>query len=52
VLAEAVIAEFSPPEQRGRYVGIFETLVGTTFVIGPAVLVLLVLLLIYALTTL
>jgi len=39
VLAEAVIAEFSPPEQRGRYVGIFETLVGTTFVIGPAVLV-------------
>ena len=39
VLAEAVIAEFSPPEQRGRYVGIFETLVGTTFIIGPAVLV-------------
>ena len=38
VLAEALIAEFSPPGQRGRYVGIFETLVGFTFVIGPAVL--------------
>jgi MFS family permease len=39
VLAEAIIAEFSPPAQRGRYVGIFETLVGCTFVIGPATLV-------------
>ena len=39
VLAEAIIAEFSPPGQRGRYVGIFETLVGCTFVIGPATLV-------------
>ncbi len=39
VLAEAVVAEFSPPGQRGRYIGIFETMVGTTFVIGPAVLV-------------
>jgi MFS family permease len=38
VLAEALIAEFSPPGQRGRYVGIFETLVGFTFVIGPALL--------------
>ena len=38
VLAEALIAELSPPGQRGRYVGIFETLVGFTFVIGPAVL--------------
>lgn len=40
VLAEAVVAEFSPPLQRGRYVGLFETMVGTTFVIGPAVLAL------------
>jgi len=36
VLAEALIAEFCPPEQRGRYVGIFQTLVSTTFIIGPA----------------
>ena len=39
VLAEAVVAEFSPPGQRGRYIGLFETMVGTTFIIGPAVLV-------------
>ena len=38
VLAEAVVAEFSPPQQRGRYVGLFETMVGTTFVIGPGLL--------------
>jgi len=38
VLAEAVVAEFSPPRQRGRNVGLFETMVGTTFVIGPALL--------------
>jgi MFS family permease len=39
VLAEALIAEFCPPEQRGRYVGIFQTLVSTTFIIGPATMV-------------
>jgi MFS family permease len=38
VLAEAVVAEFSPARQRGRYVGIFETMVGATFVIGPVLL--------------
>jgi MFS family permease len=38
VLAEALIAEFSPPDQRGRYVGIFQTLVSTTFIVGPATL--------------
>jgi MFS family permease len=38
VLAEAVVAEFAPPDQRGRMVGLFETMVGTTFVIGPALL--------------
>ena len=38
VLAEAVVAEFAPPLQRGRMVGLFETMVGTTFVIGPALL--------------
>jgi MFS family permease len=40
VLAEAVVAEFAPPHQRGRMVGLFETMVGTTFVIGPALLAL------------
>jgi MFS family permease len=39
VLAEALVAEFCPAGQRGRYVGIFETMVGATFVIGPATLV-------------
>ena len=39
VLAEALIAEFSPSGQRGRYVGIFQTLVSTTFIAGPAALV-------------
>lgn len=38
VLAEALIAEFSPPGQRGRYVGIFQTLVSSTFIVGPAAL--------------
>ena len=38
VLSEAVVAEFAPPGQRGRAIGIFETMVGTTFVIGPALL--------------
>jgi MFS family permease len=38
VLAEAVVAEFAPPLKRGRMVGLFETMVGTTFVIGPALL--------------
>jgi MFS family permease len=40
VLAEAVVAEFAPPHRRGRYVGLFETMVGTTFVIGPVLLAL------------
>lgn len=38
VLAEALIAEFSPAGQRGRYVGIFQTLVSSTFIVGPALL--------------
>lgn len=36
VLAEALIAEFCPPDLRGRYVGLFQTLVSSTFIIGPA----------------
>jgi MFS family permease len=39
VLAEALIAEFCPPEQRGRYVGVFQTMVSATFIIGPAAMV-------------
>ncbi|MEY2860294.1 MAG: hypothetical protein RL392_752 [Pseudomonadota bacterium] len=39
VLAEALIAEFCPPVQRGRYVGFFQTLVSATFITGPAALV-------------
>lgn len=38
VLAEAVVAEFAPPHQRGRLVGLFETMIGVTFVVGPALL--------------
>ena len=39
VLAEALIAEFCPPGQRGRYVGLFQTMVSSTFIIGPAAMV-------------
>lgn len=39
VLAEALIAEFCPADQRGRYVGIFQTMVSATFIIGPAAMV-------------
>ncbi len=38
VLAEAFIAEFAPPGQTGRFIGAYATLVGSTFVIGPALL--------------
>lgn len=38
VLAEAAVAEFAPLGQRGRWVGLFETMVGVTFVLGPALL--------------
>ena len=38
VLAEAFIAEFTPPDQRGRYIGAYSALIGLTFVIGPALL--------------
>jgi MFS family permease len=39
VLSEALVAEFCPPGQRGRYVGIFQTMISATFIIGPALLV-------------
>jgi len=38
VLAEAFIAEFAPPGQTGRYIGSYATMVGLTFVMGPALL--------------
>lgn len=38
VLAEAFIAEFSPPSQIGRLIGTYATMVGLTFVIGPSLL--------------
>ena len=38
MLAEAFIAEFTPPDQRGRYIGAYSTLIGLTFVVGPALL--------------
>ena len=38
VLAEAFIAEFSPPERLGRTMGMYATMVGATFIIGPTLL--------------
>jgi MFS family permease len=38
IVAEATVAELAPPAHRGRIVGAFETMVGATFVIGPALL--------------
>ncbi|GAA6143050.1 MFS transporter [Hydrogenophaga sp. 5NK40-0174] len=40
VLAEAMVAEMAPSHQRGRWVGLFESMVGFTFVLGPALLAL------------
>ena len=40
VLAEACIAEFSPPERLGRTMGMYATMVGMTFIIGPTLLAL------------
>jgi len=38
VLAEAFIAEFASPRHLGRTIGIYATLVGLTFVVGPTLL--------------
>lgn len=38
VLAEAFIAEFSPSDRLGRTIGIYATMVGATFIIGPTLL--------------
>jgi MFS family permease len=38
IVAEATVAEFAPAANRGRWVGLFESMVGSTFVVGPALL--------------
>lgn len=38
VLGEAMVMELAPPGQRGRCVGLYETLVGTTLFAGPLML--------------
>lgn len=38
VLSEAFIAEFAPPGQTGRYIGLYATMVGGTLVVGPLLL--------------
>lgn len=38
IVAEAMVAELAPASRRGRIVGLFETMVGLTFVVGPALL--------------
>ena len=38
ILAESLVAEFSPDQRRGAMVGWFETMVGATFVLGPVAL--------------
>ncbi|NBT92432.1 MAG: MFS transporter [Betaproteobacteria bacterium] len=38
VLAEAFIAEFSPPKHRGLLIGAYATMIGMTMVVGPALL--------------
>lgn len=38
IVAEATVATLAPPAWRGRLVGLYATLVGSTFVIGPTLL--------------
>lgn len=38
IVAESMVAELAPAARRGRIVGLFETMVGLTFVVGPALL--------------
>lgn len=38
VLSEALIARLAPPARRGRVMGLFSTLIGGTFMLGPALL--------------
>lgn len=38
IVSESTVAELSPPERRGRIVGLYETMIGVTFIVGPALL--------------
>jgi MFS family permease len=38
IVAEATVAELAPDARRGRIVGLFETMIGATFVLGPVLL--------------
>lgn len=38
VLSEALVARLAPPQHRGRVMGGFSTLIGATFMVGPALL--------------
>lgn len=38
VVAEAMVVQLASPARRGRVVGLFQTMIGSTFVIGPALL--------------
>lgn len=39
IVGEALVAQWARTEQRGRIVGLFQTMIGVTFMIGPGVLV-------------
>lgn len=38
IVAESMVSELAPAERRGRIIGLFSTMVGLTFVVGPALL--------------
>ena len=40
IVGEALVAQCAPERYRGRIVGLFQTMIGVTFMIGPGVLVL------------
>lgn len=40
IVGEALVAQWAPERYRGRIVGLFQTMIGVTFMIGPGVLVL------------
>jgi len=40
IVGEALVAQWAPAKHRGRIVGLFQTMIGVTFMIGPGVLVL------------
>ncbi len=40
IIGEALVAEYAPAARRGRIVGLFQTMIGVTFMIGPGLLAL------------